>query len=140
MLIRLLYVSKPVGPITTYVTSSILDTSSVNNKSSEITGVLCQGSGIYMQVIEGQRSAINALFSRIMADKRHNTVEILSFEEIDQRRYGQWSMALVQLSLNDPMVQMAHPEFDPYSASGKDAMKIIDDLIKASSPIQTMSA
>ena len=140
MLIRLLYVSKPVGPITTYVTSSILETSSVNNKSSEITGVLCQGSGIYMQVIEGQRSAINALFSRIMADKRHNTVEILSFEEIDQRRYGQWSMALVQLSLNDPMVQMAHPEFDPYSASGKDAMKIIDDLIKASSPIQTMSA
>jgi len=113
MLIRLLYVSKPVGPITTYVTSSILETSSVNNKSSEITGVLCQGSGIYMQVIEGQRSAISALFSRIMADKRHNTVEILSLEEIDQRRYGQWSMALVQLSLNDPMVQMAHPEFDP---------------------------
>jgi len=140
MLIRLLYVSKPVGPITTYVTSSILETSSINNKSSEITGVLCQGSGIYMQVIEGQRSAINALFSRIMADKRHNTVEILSFEEIDQRRYGQWSMALVQLSLNDPMVQMAHPEFDPYSASGKDAMKIIDDLIKVSSPIQTMSS
>jgi hypothetical protein len=140
MLIRLLYVSKPVGPITTYVTSSILETSSVNNKSSEITGVLCQGSGIYMQVIEGQRSAINALFSRIMADKRHNTVEILSLEEIDQRRYGQWSMALVQLSLDDPMVQMAHPEFDPYSASGKDAMKIIDDLIKVSSPIQTMSS
>jgi hypothetical protein len=140
MLIRLLYVSKPVGPITTYVTSSILETSSLNNKSSEITGVLCQGSGVYMQVIEGQRSAISTLFSRIMADQRHSTVELLSLEEIDQRRYGQWSMALVQLSLNDPMVQMAHPEFDPYSASGKDAMKIIDDLIKASSPIQTMSA
>ena len=140
MLIRLLYVSKPVGPITTYVTSSILETSRVKNKDSEITGVLCQGSGIYMQVIEGQRAAISALISRIMADKRHHTVELLSLEEIDQRRYGQWSMALVQLSLDDPMVQMAHPEFDPYSASGKDAMKIIDDLIKASSPIQTMSA
>jgi hypothetical protein len=140
MLIRLLYVSKPVGPITTYVTSSILETSRVKNKDSEITGVLCQGSGIYMQVIEGQRAAVSALISRIMADKRHHTVELLSLEEIDQRRYGQWSMALVQLSLDDPMVQMAHPEFDPYSASGKDAMKIIDDLIKASSPIQTMSA
>ena len=139
MLIRLLYVSKPVGPITTYVTSSILETSSLNNKSSEITGVLCQGSGVYMQVIEGQRSVISALFARIMADRRHNTVEILSIEEIKQRRYGQWSMALVQLSLDDPMVQMAHPEFDPYSASSSDAMKIIDDLIKSSSPIQTMN-
>jgi hypothetical protein len=139
MLVRLLYVSKPVGPITTYVTNSILEESIVNNKEEDITGVLCQGSGLYMQVIEGQRSVISALFARIMADRRHNTVEILSIEEIKQRRYGQWSMALVQLSLDDPMVQMAHPEFDPYSASSSDAMKIIDDLIKSSSPIQTMN-
>ena len=139
MLVRLLYVSKPVGPITTYVTNSILEESIVNNKEADITGVLCQGSGLYMQVIEGQRSVISALFARIMADRRHNTVEILSIVEIKQRRYGQWSMALVQLSLDDPMVQMAHPEFDPYSASSSDAMKIIDDLIKSSSPIQTMN-
>jgi len=139
MLIRLLYVSKPVGPITTYVTTSILEVSSVNNKKTDITGVLCQGSGIFLQVIEGQRSAINALFSRIMADTRHNTVVILSMEEIEQRRYGQWSMALVQLSMDDPMVEMAHPEFDPYSASSSDAMKIIDDLLKSSTPIQNMN-
>ena len=138
MLTRLLYVSKPVGPITTYVTSSILEVCSVNNKKAEITGVLCQGSGIYMQVIEGQRSVISALFSKIIADKRHNTVELLSVEEIQKRQYGQWSMALVQLSINDPMVQLAHPEFDPYSASSKDAIRIIDELIKSSSPIETM--
>jgi hypothetical protein len=138
MLTRLLYVSKPVGPITTFVTSSILEVCSVNNKKAEITGVLCQGSGIYMQVIEGKRSAINALYSRIISDKRHNQIELLSFEEVGQRRYGQWSMALVQLSIDDPMVQLAHPEFDPYSASSKDAIRIIDELIKSSSPIETM--
>jgi hypothetical protein len=139
MLIRLLYVSKPVGPITTYVTTSILEVSSVNNKKTDITGVLCQGSGIFLQVIEGQRSAINALFSRIMADTRHKNVEILSMEEIEQRRYGLWSMALVQLSMDDPMVEMSHPEFDPYSASSSDAIKIIDDLLKSSTPIQNMN-
>jgi hypothetical protein len=138
MLTRLLYVSKPVGPITTFVTSSILEVCSVNNKKAEITGVLCQGSGIYMQVIEGKRSAINALYSRIISDKRHNQIELLSFEEVGQRRYGQWSMAQVQLSIIDPMVQLAHPEFDPYSASSKDAIRIIDELIKSSSPIETM--
>ncbi len=138
MLTRLLYVSKPVGPITTFVTSSILEVCSVNNKKAEITGVLCQGSGIYLQVIEGKRSAINALYSRIISDKRHNQIELLSFEEVGQRRYGQWSMALVQLSIDDPMVQLAHPEFDPYSASSKDAFRIIDELIKSSRPIETM--
>ena len=139
MLTRLLYVSKPVGPITTHVTASLLENSRVSNKKSEITGVLCQGTGIYMQVLEGERSAINALYSRIIADTRHQQVELLSFEEVDQRRYGQWSMALVQLSVDDPMVQMAHPEFDPYSASSKDAMRMIDELINSGTSIQTMS-
>ena len=139
MLTRLLYVSKPVGPITTHVTASLLENSRVSNKKLEITGVLCQGTGIYMQVLEGERSAINALYSRIIADTRHQQVELLSFEEVDQRRYGQWSMALVQLSVDDPMVQMAHPEFDPYSASSKDAMRMIDELINSGTSIQTMS-
>jgi hypothetical protein len=139
MLTRLLYVSKPVGPITTHVTASLLENSRVSNKKSEITGVLCQGSGIYMQVLEGERTAVNALYSRIIADTRHHQVELLSFEEVDQRRYGQWSMALVQLSVDDPMVQMAHPEFDPYSASSKDAMRMIDELINSGTSIQTMS-
>jgi hypothetical protein len=138
MLTRLLYVSKPVGPITTYVTASLLENSRVSNKKSEITGVLCQGSGIYMQVLEGERTAVNALYSRIITDIRHHQVELLSFEEVGQRRYGQWSMALVQLSIDDPMVQLAHPEFDPYSASSKDAIRIIDELIKSSRPIETM--
>ena len=139
MLTRLLYVSKPVGPITTYVTASLLESSRVGNKKSEIAGVLCQGSGIYMQVLEGERTAVNALYSRIIADTRHHQVELLSFEEVDQRRYGQWSMALVQLSVDDPMVQMAHPEFDPYSASSKDAMRMIDELMNSGTSIQTMS-
>ena len=139
MLTRLLYVSKPVGPITTFVTASLLENSRVSNKKLEITGVLCQGTGIYMQVLEGERSAINALYSRIIADTRHHQVELLSFEEVDQRRYGQWSMALVQLSVDDPMVQMAHPEFDPYSASSKDAMRMVDELMNSGTSIQTMS-
>ena len=139
MLTRLLYVSKPVGPITTHVTASLLENSRLSNNKSEITGVLCQGSGIYMQVLEGERSAINALYSRIIADTRHHQVELLSFEEVDQRQYGQWSMALVQLSVDDLMVQMAHPEFDPYSASSKDAMRMIDELINSGTSIQTMS-
>jgi hypothetical protein len=49
-------------------------------------------------------------------------------------------MALVHLSKDDPMVQMAHPEFDPYSASSKDAMSLLDELIKTSSPITRMDS
>ena len=135
MLVRLLYVSQPVGPITTTMTTLILEKSDANNKKENITGVLCQGSGLWMQVLEGERSIINLLYSKIMADRNHHNVQLLSMEEISERRFGQWSMALVYLSKDDPMVQMAHPEFDPYSASAKEAFFILDELIKTGTPI-----
>ena len=140
MLVRLLYVSQPVGPVTTTVTTSILEKSNINNKSKNITGVLCQGLGLWMQVLEGERHQVNVLYSRIMANRLHRNVELLSMEEITHRRFGQWSMALVHLSKDDPMVKMAHPEFDPYSASSKDAMSLLDELIKTSSPITRMDS
>ena len=135
MLVRLLYVSQPVGPITTTTTTLILEKSTAYNKKENITGVLCQGSGLFLQVLEGERSHVNLLYARIMADRVHHNVELLSMEEITHRRFGHWSMALVYLSKDDPMVQMAHPEFDPYTASAKDAFLILDELIKTGSPI-----
>jgi len=135
MLVRLLYVSQPTGPITTTVTTLILEKSCAYNKKENITGVLCQGSDLWIQVLEGERSQVNLLYSRIMADRSHRNIELLSMEEITHRQFGQWSMALVYLSKNDPMVQMAHPEFDPYSASGKDAISLLDELLKTGTPI-----
>ena len=139
MLVRLLYVSQPVGPVTTTVTTQILEKSNIYNKKENITGVLCQGSGLYMQALEGERHQVNTLYSRIMASRHHNNIELLSMEEITHRRFGQWSMALVQLSKDDPMVQMSHPEFDPYTASAKDAFLILDELIKTGTPIVNAS-
>ena len=140
MLVRLLYVSQPVGPITTNVTTLILEQSNIYNKKENITGVLCQGSGLWMQVLEGERHQVNVLYARIMASRHHNNVELLSMEEITQRQFGKWSMALVHLSKDDPMVQMAHPEFDPYSATAKDAIALLDALIKTSSPISSLES
>ena len=140
MLVRLLYVSQPVGPITTTVTTLILEQSNIYNKKENITGVLCQGSGLWMQVLEGERHQVNVLYARIMASRHHNNVELLSMEEIKQRQFGKWSMALVHLSKDDPMVQMAHPEFDPYSATAKDAMALLDALVKTSSPIGSIES
>jgi hypothetical protein len=140
MLVRLLYVSQPVGPVTTTVTASILEKSNIYNKKENITGVLCQGSGLWMQVLEGERHQVNILYSRIIASRQHKNVELLSMDEIKERQFSHWSMALVHLSKDDPMVQMAHPEFDPYSASSKDALALLDELIITSKPIVTMES
>lgn len=134
--VRMLYVSRAVGPQTTTMTTSILAHAQANNPAQGITGVLCQGQGFFFQVMEGERSRVNALYRRIVSDNRHKDVELLLCEEIQARHFGQWSMALVHLSVDDPMVKMQHPEFDPYSASGPQVMQQVLNLLEAGQPIR----
>ena len=136
MLVRVLYVSVADGPQTTTVTASILATARRHNREQGIGGVLCQGQGLYLQVLEGERGAVHGLYARIVADRRHRDVVMLKLEEIDRRRFAGWSMAHVDLSDSDPMIRLKHPEFDPYSASGADAMKLLDALLASGHPIE----
>jgi len=139
MLTRLIYISRSVGPQTTTVTTQILETARRYNKAHNLTGVLCQGRGLYVQVLEGDRSVVNGLYRRIVADNRHDHTEIVHFGEIESRQFKEWSMALVHLSIDDPMVTMKHPEFDPYSANSTAIMGLITELLSSSSAIQNPS-
>ena len=136
MLTRLIYISRAVGPQTTTVTTQILETARAYNKAHNLTGVLCQGKGLYVQVLEGERSVVNSLYRRIVADNRHDHTEIVHFSEIESRQFKEWSMALVNLSIDDPMVAMKHPEFDPYSANSTAIIGLITELLSSSSVIQ----
>ena len=65
LLTRLVYISRAVGPQTTTVTTQILETARAFNKSHNLTGVLCQGKGLYVQVLEGERTRCRtSLFGR----------------------------------------------------------------------------
>jgi hypothetical protein len=129
MLIRLIYLSKAVDAQTHTLTESILRTAHARNTQADITGVLCQGQGVFLQVLEGERAQVTALYARIYSDPRHKDVELIHCESITQRRYGRWSMAKVDLSDVDPQTMIAWPEFDPYSANGQWVMERIDELI-----------
>ena len=139
MQVRLLYVSTAVGPQTTTVSGSILKAARAFNADHDITGILCQGQGLFLQVLEGQRSAVNRLYARILADRRHKDVELLIYEEISERRFGQWAMAHVPLSAQDPMILMKHPEFDPYRASGNLVLGELSELIASGRLLNELS-
>jgi Sensors of blue-light using FAD len=140
MLVRMLYLSRSVGPQTTTMTSAILATARSFNAEHGISGVLCQGQGFFVQVLEGQRSAVNRLYRKIVQDPRHQDVDVLLLDDIDQRRFGQWSMAHVVLSERDPRVQRQDPAFDPYATPGRVLLARLDDLIASGHPIQTVVA
>jgi Sensors of blue-light using FAD len=129
MLIRLIYLSKTVGLQTAALTDSILLKAHAWNTQHEITGVLCEGQGVYLQALEGERGMVTRLYARIYADPRHTDLQLLHCEGITERRYGGWSMARVSLSDVDPQTKIVWPEFDPYSPSGALVMARIDQLV-----------
>jgi len=139
MLVRLLYVSRAAdGQVTPELTESIMASARAYNLANGITGVLCYGGDIFMQAIEGGRTEINALYSMILRDDRHCDVVLLHYEEIQERRFGGWTMGHVNLTKLNTSVVLKYsekPELDPYSMSGKISMALLDELMLTASVI-----
>ena len=74
---------------------AILTESQRNNAKVEVTGALIFNSGIFAQVLEGPRRAIETTFERIQRDERHGDVTVLDFDHAATRGFPSWSMAFV---------------------------------------------
>jgi len=130
MLVRLLYCSRAVDASEQAI-EAILREGREHNQACGITGILCYGSGVFLQCIEGGRLEVSELFATIQKDPRHKEVALLHYEEILERRFGGWSMGQVNISkLNSSTLlkYSAKPELDPYAVSGKASMSLLEDL------------
>lgn len=94
MLARLIYVSRSSGPRATDL-AHILRTSRTNNARGGLTGALCLLDGVYMQYLEGEERAVEALFAVIERDPRHAQPRVLDRSFIAARAFSGWSMALL---------------------------------------------
>jgi hypothetical protein len=130
MLVRLLYVSTEIAAQPSNFIELNLEKFKTFNKSNEITGVLLSGNGVFLQVLEGDRSKINKLYAKIMDDQRHQDVELLHYEEIDQRVFFAWSMDHIPMSSFYELIKVHDPDFDPYRSSGKYIHECINDYLR----------
>ena len=138
MLVRLMYASRAVPALDQEELVTILRQSKANNPSTGVTGVLCFSGGIFLQVLEGGRSAVNKLYNRIGADPRHTDVELLLYEEIGERRFASWSMGQVNMSRLNPSLLLkysATASLDPFSVSGKVSLALFEELVATASVI-----
>ena len=135
MLVRLLYASRAVDN-TQPAVQAILDSARRHNQDSGVTGVLVYGGGVFMQAIEGGRQAVSDLYGTIARDPRHKDVALLHYEEIVERRFGSWTMGLVDVSRVNASVLLKYSEravLDPYAVSGKVSMALLEELIATAS-------
>jgi hypothetical protein len=131
MLVRLLYASRVVDSSPDAI-ENILSQSRHSNPSCGITGILCYGSGIFLQAIEGGRMPVSELYGHIQHDSRHKDVVLLHYEEISERRFGGWTMGQVNLSKLNTSILLKYsemPELDPYAVSGKVSLALLEELM-----------
>jgi Sensors of blue-light using FAD len=134
MLVRCLYASRAVKPITVDTLEPILETARLCNPKHGITGLLCYRDDIFVQVLEGGRDAVSELYNAIARDPRHKDVRLLSYEEIGERRFGNWIMGKVNIESINPGLLLKYSEkaeLNPYSCSGSATMALVMDLAAA---------
>lgn len=136
MLVRLLYASRALPAINQDALLAIVRKSKANNPAQGVTGVLCFSEGIFLQVLEGGRSAVNKLYNRIATDPRHSDVELLCYEEIGERHFAGWSMGQVNMSCLNPALLLKYserPTLDPFVVSGQVSMALFQELMATAS-------
>lgn len=136
MLVRLVYASRAVDDVSQEQLLNILSQSKANNPESGITGVLCSSGPVFLQCLEGGRMQINALYNRIAADPRHSDVVILSYQEISERDFANWSMGVVNLEQVNVSLLLKYSEtatLDPYRVSGTASMALLHELMARAS-------
>jgi hypothetical protein len=91
-LARIIYTSRASARLGREDLQRILDGARTHNAEAGITGYLLYDDGHFIQAIEGEADAVDALLARISVDDRHGDVEVLAREAIEAREFADWAM------------------------------------------------
>jgi Sensors of blue-light using FAD len=103
------------------------------NKAQAITGVLIYKDGIFYQLLEGDFSGVTGVFNKIILDKRHDTIELITFSEIRERNFSAWHMqnSMLMIKKDPNRVNMKMKFVDRYITSFRSNMPLYADLLKS---------
>lgn len=133
MLIRMVYASRTAGVLGPADVKDIVRSSIRHNTPLGITGALLLSNGIFLQCLEGDHRPVNALYHRILLDRRHRDPAILAYNEIDARLYGAWNMGLIPTTdANRQLFLKYSPqaEFDPYDMRPRALEALFTELVE----------
>ena len=104
---QLIYTSVAESPMSGAELVDLLEKARSHNTKQGIGGVLLYGQGRFIQVLEGERVKVEALYDRITQDPRHDFVRTAMAREVAEREFPAWSMGFRDLT-NKLLAQ--HPQ------------------------------
>jgi len=91
----------------------ILHVARANNERFGITGMLLYREGNFLQVLEGPADAVDSLIRKLKHDPRHQGIILMSRKSIEEREFGDWSMAFRNMSKDYSSEQGYNPFLEP---------------------------
>lgn len=109
---RLMYRSRSTIPADAHRAElgSLFSTARSNNKKRGICGALLLFEDTFVQVLEGDESAVRKLYARISHDPRHEAVTVLHSGPVDDAVFARWAMAEVNPSGGADTALIAHED------------------------------
>jgi hypothetical protein len=120
-LFSLTYVSSARAELGTEELTLILESAVRHNTAQQVTGMLLYLNGSFMQVLEGEETAVDETYARVRQDPRHMGCFVIERAPIKVRSFAQWSMGFKRLKGADVAT---HPSYAPFFAAGFDAAAI----------------
>lgn len=102
MLVQVVYASAATVMFKPEDLDALLRRSRDKNAARNISGMLLYHEGSFLQVLEGEADAVDALYEQISMDRRHGGVIRMLRAEIEERTFGEWSMGFVDTKGLDP--------------------------------------
>ena len=111
MLYSMIYVSSAVTLFSSAELVALLEKSRANNTRLGVSGILLYKDGNTMQLLEGERDTVLALYERIAGDPRHRGLLRLLEGPAEARQFPDWSMAFHDLGALDAHAIPGYSEF-----------------------------
>lgn len=96
-LYRLIYISSGKKKFGAAELQEILEVSIRNNADVGVTGMLLYLDGNFLQLLEGEKADVEAIYDRIYRDTRHHGAIVLTRGDADRRLFPDWGMGLKML-------------------------------------------
>ncbi|MDK1290592.1 BLUF domain-containing protein [Pseudoalteromonas umbrosa] len=109
---QLVYISKAKNRLGEPELLKMMANFRARNTANEITGLLLyDGKGTFIQLLEGEVDAVQALYSCICQDPRHERINKLHEQTVEKRMFAQWQMGFKRLDKCDVIEQEGMSEF-----------------------------
>tara|TARA_R110002051_G_scaffold1123_1_gene5686 strand:- start:1676 stop:2044 length:369 start_codon:yes stop_codon:yes gene_type:complete len=109
-------------------TAEILGAAARNNRRDGLTGVLAYADGIFIQVTEGPKTAVDALMKRLESDRRHRDIVVLGSENTRERRFPEWIMETPRMRPDH--TALLHRLVGQCESSYREALDMMIELVR----------